>query len=73
MNQVDTRLSKDLGTAFDIVLGFRNLFGVRRLGLDLRTGWFFPGKAFLRDEGDEGNPNIRDADKGFTIVAKFWW
>ncbi len=73
MNQVDTRLSKDVGSAFDIVVGLRNLFGVRRLGLDLRAGWFFPGKAFLRDEGDEDNPNIRHADKGFAIVGKFWW
>lgn len=73
MNQVDGRLSKDVGNGFDVVLGFRNLFGVRRLGLDLRAGWFFPGQAFLRDEGDEDNPIIRDPDNGFTFVAKFWW
>lgn len=73
MNQIDTRLSKDVGSAFDMVFGFRNLFGVRRLGLDLRVGWLFPGKAFLRDEGGKDNPNIRHGANGFTIVAKFWW
>ena len=76
MNQVDTQLrrpSRDVGSAVDIVLGFRKLFGIRRLGVDLRVGWFFPGKAFLRNEGDEDNPIIRGADKGFTLVAKFWW
>ena len=73
MNQVDTRLSKDVGNAFDVVLGVRSLFGVRRLGLDLRAGWFFPGSAFLRNDGDEVNPNLRDAEDGFGIVTKFWW
>lgn len=65
--------SKDVGRAFDVVIGFRNLFGLRRLGLDLRMGWFQPGKAFRRDEGDEENPLIRDAEKAFAVVAKLWW
>jgi alginate production protein len=69
MNQ----LSRDVGSAFDVVLGFRNLFGVRRLGLDLRAGWFFPGEAFLRNDGDEDNPIIRKPDDGFKFEAKFWW
>jgi alginate production protein len=73
MNQDDTLLGKDMGNAIDIVLGFRNLFGVRRLGLDLRAGWFFPGKAFRIEEGDPDNPVFRHADKGNSIVAKFWW
>ena len=73
MNQVDTRLSRDLGSAFDMVLGIRSLFGVRRLGMDLRSGWLLPGKAFLRDDGTRSNPDLRDADKLFTIVAKAWW
>jgi len=73
MNQVETRLSKDVGSGVDIVLGFRNVFGLRRLGLDVRAGWFFPGEAFLRSEGDEENPNLRHADTGFVMVAKFWW
>jgi len=70
MNQVDTRQpSKDVGDGFDIVLGFRRLFG-SRLGVDLRAGWFFPGKAFLRADQ---NDVIRSPNRGFTTVAKFWW
>jgi alginate production protein len=65
--------SKDVGKAFDIVLGLRNMFGVKRLGLDFRAGWFFPGKAFHRNDGTEEAPDIRKADKAFTIVAKLWW
>jgi alginate production protein len=73
MNQDDTQLSKKVGRAFDIVLGVRNLFGVRRLGMDWRMGWFFPGKAFRTGEGDPDNPTFRPADNGSSIVAKFWW
>ncbi len=70
MNQDDEHLSKDVGSAFDIVLGFRSLFGIRRLGIDLRTGWFFPGDAFRIEQPDE---SFRDANKGFAVVTKFWW
>ncbi|HWS15732.1 MAG TPA: alginate export family protein, partial [Candidatus Methylomirabilis sp.] len=73
MNQDDTQLSKDMGSAFDIVFGFRNLFGVRRLGLDIRVGWFFPGKAFRIEEGDPADPVFRRADKGNSVVAKIWY
>ncbi len=70
MNQDDTQLSKDMGSAFDIVIGLRNLFGVRRLGLDLRAGWFIPGKAF---QIDDGGGSFRKADQGISVVAKLWW
>jgi alginate production protein len=70
MNQDDTQLSKDVGSGFDIVIGWRNLFGVRRLGLDVRAGWFFPGKAFQIEE--EGG-SFRKADKGISMIAKLWW
>ena len=73
MNQNDANLTRDMGRAFDIVIGIRNLFGVRRLGLDVRAGWFFPSKAFRIEEGDPDNPVFRHADKGSSIVAKFWW
>jgi alginate production protein len=74
MNQLDNVApSKDVGRALDIVLGFRNVFGLKRLGIDLRAGWFYPGKAFRRNEGDEENPVIRDAQTGATLVAKLWW
>lgn len=70
MNQDPTRLSKDVGDAFDVVVGFRNIFGLRRLGIDFRLGWFFPGKAFLIDEGDD---KFRKANSGLSMVTKFWW
>lgn len=70
MNQDESRPSRDVGSGFDIVLGFRSLFGVRRLGLDVRAGWFFPGDAFLIDEGDD---NFRSPNNGFSMVTKFWW
>lgn len=73
MAQVDSHLSRDVGNEFDIVIGLRNLFGLRRLGVDLRMGWFFPGKAFTRNLGTDENPFITGADRAFTFIAKFWW
>lgn len=79
MNQDDTRLSKDAGRGLDIVLGFRNLFGVRRLGLDLRAGWFFPGKAFRNEDKvidpvtNEEKSVFRKANKSISVIAKFWF
>lgn len=75
MNQDPGRApSHDVGSGFDVVLGFRNLFGVRRLGLDLRAGWFFPGRAFRNDVArNPANPAFRDADKGISVLAKFWY
>jgi alginate production protein len=70
LNHDDTRPSKDVGSELDIVLGFRHLFGIRRLGMDIRTGVFFPGNAF-RIERSDGS--FRQADKGFTILVKIWW
>ncbi len=70
MNQDDTQLSKDIGSAFDVVIGVRNLFGTRRLGMDIRAGWFFPGKAHRFDGGDG---RFEDADRGISAIAKFWW
>ncbi len=69
MNQDDTMLSKDVGEGFDIVLGVRRLFGIKRLGMDLRAGWFYPGKAF-RIETDDG---FRKADNGSSVYVKFWY
>jgi alginate production protein len=73
MNQVDTRPSKNVGSELDIVLGLRNLFGVKRLGLDVRLGWFFPGDAFVTNVGTDQNPMLRPADKSVALVAKLWW
>lgn len=73
MNQVDSHPSKNVGNELDIVLGLRNLFGVKRLGLDVRLGWFFPGDAFVTNAGTEENPRLRPADKSMALVAKLWW
>jgi alginate production protein len=73
MNQDDTQLSKYVGRELDIVLGFRNVFGIRRLGVDVRAGRFYPGKAFRIEEGDPADPTFRPADKGYAVVAKIWW
>lgn len=73
MNQVDTHLSKKVGNEIDIVLGFRNLFGVRRLGFEARAGWFRPGNAFLRNVGTDEAPVIRKADKAISLLAVFIW
>lgn len=69
MNQVGSRLSKDVGSGLDIILGFRNLFGVRGLALDARAGLFFPGDAFVR----ERDSVVRNADKGISFIAKFFY
>jgi alginate production protein len=55
------------------VVGIRNLFGVRRLGLDLRAGWYFPGKAYRIQEGDPDNPTFRPANQGIGAIAKIWY
>ncbi len=69
MNQGDTPPSKDVGTEFDVILGFRNLFGLRRFGFEVRAGWFFPGSAFLRNDGTATNPIIRKPDNAVSVLA----
>jgi len=73
INQDDKNLTRDVGDGFDVVVGFRNLFGVRRLGLDLRAGWFFPGKTYRIQGGDPDNPTFRSADNGVGVIAKIWY
>ena len=73
LNQVDVLQSKDVGQALDVVLGFRQLFGVRRLGLDLRMGVLFPGAAYLRNDGDDVKPIYRKGEKSYAMVAKIWY
>jgi len=73
MNQDDSALSKDVGRELDLVIGIRNVFGIRRLGIDLRMGWFYPGKAYRIEEGDPDDPTFRPANKGIALVAKFWY
>jgi len=70
MNQGPGVPSTDVGQEIDLVLGFRGLFGLRRLGLDLRMGKFLPGKAF-QAHGGAGRP--QGLDRGLSVVAKFRW
>jgi alginate production protein len=79
MNQSDSPPSKRVGEALDLVVGMRNLFGVRRLGLDIRAGFFFPRAAF-RNEVVSTDPvtgdavsRFRKADKSISFIAKFWF
>ena len=71
MNTLAGAASTDVGQALDLVLGFRGLFDIRRLGLDLRAGVFLPGQAFRTPGGSLANPVARRADRGATIVVKF--
>ncbi len=73
MNQTEMPPSKDVGQALDIIVGLRNLFGIRRLGLDLRAGLFFPGRAFVKNVGTETAPVNRNPDKSIFFLAKFWY
>lgn len=72
MNQVSGQDSKEVGNALDLVIGWRNVFGIRRLGVDLRMGWFVPGKAFLRNDGTRTRPNLRDGDDAAAVVMKIF-
>jgi hypothetical protein len=71
MNSLPGASSKDMGQALDLVIGFRGLLDIRRFGLDLRTGWFFPGRAFRRSDDGAPSGGSRAADKGLSVVAKF--
>jgi alginate production protein len=73
MNQFGNGTSKDVGSGLDIVYGVRNLFGVRRLGVDVRAGWFFPGGAFGNEDRVGRTVSRREPDKGLAVAAKFWW
>jgi alginate production protein len=70
MNQDDTALSRDVGDETDIIVGIRNLFGIRRLGVEVRAGVFRPGKAFRNDTMiDPDTPVFRPADKSVSVLA----
>lgn len=68
MNQVDTLFSRRVGSELDLILGFRNLFN-SRLGFEMRAGVFFPGSAYIRNDGTAANPQLRQPDKGISVLA----
>ena len=71
VNQDDTQLSKRVGSAIDLIIGFRNLFGIRRFGFEVRAGVFFPDDAYRIEEGDPNNPTFRKGDKAISVLAVF--
>ncbi len=71
MNTLPDQQSRDMGQALDVVVGLRGLFDIRRFGLDLRAGVFFPGKAFRHAEGNLAGAPERNADKGISVIGKF--
>jgi hypothetical protein len=69
LNQDPMHQSKDVGNEIDIILGFRNLFGFRTFGFEVRAGKFFPGKAYRNPEGDPDAPTFRGADDAYSVLA----
>lgn len=70
-NQDPSRRSRDLGNEFDVVIGFRDMLGIENLGLDLRAGYFLPGRAFRRLIGQDGNGNdvFDSAESSVSLLA----
>jgi alginate production protein len=74
MNQSRRNHTLDVGGALDVGIGVRNLFGLRKLGIDVRAGLFFPGSAFRNNPPSRVNENLLLAtDKGISVLTKFWW
>ncbi len=71
VNQDDSRLSRNVGSEIDVILGFRNLFGIKRLGFEVRAGVFFPGDAYRIEETSGNNTTFRGSDKGVSVLAVF--
>jgi alginate production protein len=74
LNQDPAMRSHDVGRALDVVIGFRNVFGIRRLGVDVRAGKFFPGSAFRNSFiNSEGEETFDKANTSTAVVVKLWW
>jgi hypothetical protein len=56
-----------------MMIGFRNLFDVPRLSLDVRAGWFYSGTAFPGNDGTEKNSALNKGNKGIAVLVKFVW
>jgi hypothetical protein len=55
------------------VINFNNFLGVRRLFFDLRLGWFRPGQAFIKNDGTDDDPILRDPDRAVSGILIFQW
>jgi len=71
--QVDSALSKDLGSEWDLVINFNNFLGVRRLFFDVRIGWFRPGKAYIKNDGTDVAPILHSPDKALSGIIILQW
>lgn len=71
--QVDSALSKDLGSEWDLVINFNNFLGVRRLFFDVRFGWFRPGKAYIKNDGTDVAPILHYPDKALSGIIILQW
>jgi len=75
MNQdISRRATRDMGGALDMGIGMSNLFGVRKLGLEIKGGVFYPGPGYrnlvITDEGDE---RFVLPDRGIAVSTKLEW
>ena len=69
MNNVNGRLDRHVGQELDVILGLRNFIPGSRVGFEARAGVFFPGNAYLRDDGTQAAPLIRKANRGISVLA----
>jgi alginate production protein len=67
MNRFAGRTSLNVGRELDVIVAFRRLLGTK-WGIDLRTGVFFPGSAYLRRDGTNANPIPVDPNKGLRLL-----
>ncbi len=56
----------------ELILGFRNLFGIRGFGTDVRAGLFFPGAAYLIENPNAGGQFGKNPDRGVGLTLLFF-
>ncbi len=72
--QMNTRLaasgrtSKDVGREIDVIVAFRRIFDTK-WAVDLRAGYFFPGNAYLINDGTNAAPRFANPDRGLRILG----
>jgi alginate production protein len=76
INKIDRlpnrRTTTDLGREIDIVIGLRNLFGIRGFGTDVRAGLFFPGDAYdIENPAGQSGRFLKNADRGVSLIFLF--
>jgi hypothetical protein len=52
-------------------VGSRHFMGIRNLGIDFRTGYFFPGRAYrIRVPINEDEEYFKNADPAFIAIVR---